>query len=425
MLEINQENLSILAEVSLDSYMYKTEHKLERQEEVLMEILSSNKNTEFGRQYKFEEILSAKQYASQVPVFEYADLKPYIERMKTEKNILFHDEICYWAMTSGTSGTHKYIPHTEKSLKNWYRGAFRAISSFIKYYPECNVPTLKCLTIVGPAILEKVGELSAGYISGIIPFVLEELRHINICNEKVNEIADYTEKMNMILKIAVRNPKLFAIGGISTFSIHFLNYARDHAYDVLKGEPEFVMIQQYFNEDHTLNLRKLWPEFQLFFSTGVSIEGYREQLKSMFPNLWIANVYAGTEGAYAFNKEQEEGLYLNFDLYYFEFREVEIGSVLSLNEVSIGKSYEVILTTHNGLYRYTNGDIVEFVSIDPPKIKVVGRSNLIMNLAGEKLSDSEVSQALQETDEPYIHKYPIIVSLDGWIRIVMFIIVWR
>lgn len=398
MLEINQENLYILAQLSLDSFKYKSNNVESQQNLLLKDIISSNTNTLFGKEFSFKNINSYEEFTNKVPISEYLDLKPYIDECKTHDNILFKEPICYWAMTSGTSGTHKFIPHTEKSLKNWYRGVFRAISPFILKNPNCNLFDYRFLTIVGPALLDKIGSIPAGYISGIIPQVLEGFKELNISNENINEITDYKEKMNTILKIAINYPNLIAIAGISTFSINFFNYAKNNAYDVLKNEPNFNDLLTYFNEDKTLNLNKVWPSLKFFLSTGVNIDSYRDKLNTMFPGIWISNLYSGTEGAYAFTIDpNDDGMLLNLDLYYFEFKDINTNLVYPLSEVKLKKPYEVIITTYNGLYRYTNGDIIEFTSTVPPKIKVLGRSNLIINLAGEKLSEGEINHALELT----------------------------
>ena len=52
---------------------------------------------------------------------------------------------------------------------------------------------------------------------------------------------------------------------------------------------------------------------------------------------------------------------LSILLFYENFGKDKNPQALLIDEVEIGQSYEVVLTTRGGLYRYRNGDVVEVV----------------------------------------------------------------
>ena len=175
-----------------------------------------------------------------------------------------------------------------------------------------------------------------------------------------------------------------------------LNYIKKHAASKLLKIPEYrKIIEPVLDSDGNINISKLWPKFQFFLSTGVILDKFKTTLYSLIGKCWISNFYAGSEGAYAFTESKnDQGMTLNIDLYFFEFKDVDSGKIYLLDEVELGQEYEIIITSTNGLYRYCNGDVVEFVNLNPYQVKVVGRTTAIMNLAGEKLNEAEISVAV-------------------------------
>lgn len=319
---------------------------------------------------------------------------PYVNRCKSKESVLADESISYWAKTSGTSGTAKLIPHTPESLSNWNLGTLRNIFSYVCDKKEqADFVNGKFAYIVASPVIDYINNIPVGYISGIAKVsnqflneftsIPDELLSINNFDTKIFEISKYIIKENII-----------GIGGITSFSIYLLNYIKMHAASEFLKFPEYRrIIEPTLDSDGNIDLLKLWPNFQIFLSTGVILDEFKTTLHSLIgSSSWISNYYAGTEGAYAFTKnEKDSGMTLNIDLYFFEFRDTENGKTYFLNEVELGRAYEIIITAINGLYRYRNGDIVEFVNLNPYQVVVLGRSTTIMNLAGEKLNEAEIS----------------------------------
>ena len=102
------------------------------QEKVFQSLLSQAKNTQFGKDHDFSNIKSFKDFAKQVPVRDYEQLKSYIDKVLAgESDILWIGKPLYFAKTSGTTSGAKYIPLTSESMPFHIKAAKNAILSYI------------------------------------------------------------------------------------------------------------------------------------------------------------------------------------------------------------------------------------------------------------------------------------------------------
>jgi len=90
----------------------------EVQQEWGKKLISQAQDTEFGRLYDFKSIKTYREFKERVPLMDYEDAKPFIERMMMgEQNILWPSEVTWFAKSSGTtSDKSKFIP---LSLPMW------------------------------------------------------------------------------------------------------------------------------------------------------------------------------------------------------------------------------------------------------------------------------------------------------------------
>ncbi|RYG24768.1 MAG: hypothetical protein EOO01_43165, partial [Chitinophagaceae bacterium] len=102
------------------------------QQEILERNLSLAKDTAFGKDHHFETIKSYDDYKRLVPVRDYEDLKPYVDRMVAgEENVLWRGKPQYFAKTSGTTSGVKYIPISRESMPEHIKAARNALLSYI------------------------------------------------------------------------------------------------------------------------------------------------------------------------------------------------------------------------------------------------------------------------------------------------------
>ena len=119
---------------------------------VWQDLLAAGQYTEFGRLLHFSSIQSLADYKKYVPIQEYEDLKPFIERMmKGEENVLWNTPVEWFAKSSGTtSDKSKFIPVSEESLKdNHYKASKDVLSFYYASHPESDLLTGKSLVIGG------------------------------------------------------------------------------------------------------------------------------------------------------------------------------------------------------------------------------------------------------------------------------------
>ncbi|MBQ1205331.1 MAG: GH3 auxin-responsive promoter family protein, partial [Alistipes sp.] len=79
---------------------------------------------------------------------------------------------------------------------------------------------------------------------------------------------------------------------------------------------------------------------------------------------------------------------------YYEFREGD--TIVPLEGVEAGKTYAMLITSDNGLWRYEIGDTVTFTSTDPYRIRFAGRTRQYINVFGEELIVDNADKALVE-----------------------------
>ena len=112
----------------------KSKSKIRKtQVKILLEILKTNKNTEYLKNFETEsQILNAEnekelieKFQNKIPVVNYEDIKEFVEKEKSgENNVLLSDKIKLFELTSGSTSDVKYIPYTEKFLKSYMNGVF-------------------------------------------------------------------------------------------------------------------------------------------------------------------------------------------------------------------------------------------------------------------------------------------------------------
>src|SRR5207237_1300699 len=146
--------------------------QMNAQREVLQNIVTSAQYTEFGRKYHFNELFNVKSFKNAVPVHEYDDLKPYIERIMTgEENILWNTPVRWFAKSSGTtSDKSKFIPVSEESLKdNHYRASKDVLSMYYASQPGSDLLTGKGLIIGGSHQVSQLNDdIQYGDLSAVV-----------------------------------------------------------------------------------------------------------------------------------------------------------------------------------------------------------------------------------------------------------------
>ncbi|OBW42646.1 GH3 auxin-responsive promoter [Chryseobacterium sp. MOF25P] len=359
------------------------------QEKLLLSLVDTAKKTLFGRTYDFENIKSVKDFQEKVPVADYEDLKPYIEKVKRgQRDILWTETPEYFAKTSGTTSGSKYIPISKEGMPFQVKGAQSALFHYIAKKNNADFVGGKMIFLQGSPELEEVFGVKTGRLSGIvahhIPNYLQKNRlpswETNMMEDweaKVDKIVEETEKENMTL-----------ISGIP---------------------PWLIMYFEKLIEKNGKKIKQIFPNLQLIVTGGVNYEPYREKMEELLGGkVDIVQTFPASEGFFAFQDDYtKEGLLLltNHGIFY-EFIPLEQygkpnAQRLTLKDIELNKDYALILTTNSGLWAYSIGDVVRFIDKDPHRILVSGRTKHFTSAFGEHVIAFEVEEAMKATVEKF------------------------
>lgn len=117
-----------------------TKEVVKAQNETLLQRLEENKDTEYGKRFKFSEIKTREDFVQKHPLTRYSHYAPYIERMmKGEKNVLTADQPVIFAVTSGTSGKSSVIPMLKKQQGTFFaQGISVLYDCMTEAFPKTN-----------------------------------------------------------------------------------------------------------------------------------------------------------------------------------------------------------------------------------------------------------------------------------------------
>ena len=354
------------------------------QQKVFKRLIEGGKNTKFGKDHNFDLIKNYDDFRKNVPVRDYEELRPYIDLVVAgHSDILWKGKPLYLAKTSGTTSGAKYIPITRDSIPNHINSARDALLSYIHETGRSAFLDGKLIFLSGSPELEEKNGVMTGRLSGIVNHhVPGYLRTNQMPSYQTNCIEDWEVKVEKIID--------------ETLSQNMT---------LISGIPPWV--QMYFDriaERTGKKIRDIFPEFSLFVYGGVNFEPYRARLfESIGKEIDSIETYPASEGFIAYQDSQvEEGLLLllNSGIFFEFIPAVEFFSEnpprLSIEEVEIGVNYAVILNNNAGLWGYSIGDTVKFISKKPYRLLVTGRIRHFISAFGEHVIGEEVEKAMQE-----------------------------
>ncbi|WP_396144358.1 GH3 auxin-responsive promoter family protein [Flavobacterium sp.] len=382
---------SIAAKLFAKSIHNKTQkwasNPVETQQKVFNDLIRQAKETQFGKDHKFNEIKTFEDFANQVPIRDYEALKPYVDRVvKGEENILWKGKPLYFAKTSGTTSGAKYIPLTKESMPFHIQAARNAILSYIHETGNADFVDGKMIFLQGSPILEEKNGIKLGRLSGIVAhFVPKYLQKNRMPSWETNCIDDWETKVDAIVE--------------ETFH-------QDMA--VISGIPSWV--QMYFEklrQKAQKPVGELFKNFNLFIYGGVNYEPYRAKFENLIGRkVDSIELFPASEGFFAYQDSQKEKgmlLLLNSGIFY-EFVKAdefftENPKRHTIGEVELNVNYVLILSTNAGLWAYNIGDTIQFTSLKPYRVIVSGRIKHYISAFGEHVIGKEVEHALQEAME--------------------------
>ncbi|MEM9671351.1 MAG: GH3 auxin-responsive promoter family protein [Bacteroidota bacterium] len=352
------------------------------QEEVLTNLLAGVKTTVFGKDHHLEEVSSYEEFKQAVPIRDYEDLKPYVNRIIGGKSdVLWPGKPAYFAKTSGTTSGAKYIPITKDSIPNHINSARNALLSYVHDTGNSTFLDGKLIFLSGSPTLEEKGGIPLGRLSGLVNHhVPQYLRTNQLPSYETNCIEDWETKLGKIVDETI-NQNMTLISGIPPWVQMYFDWLIERT-----GKP----------------IKDIFPNFSVLVHGGVNYAPYRQKMiESIGKPIDSIETYPASEGFIAYQDSQTaEGLLmlLNSGIF-FEFIPTdeffeENPTRLSIHDVEIGKNYALIINSNAGLWGYSIGDTVKFVSKYPHRLVVTGRIKHFISAFGEHVIGEEVEKAM-------------------------------
>lgn len=371
-----------------ETEIYK-QNAVEDQEKLLLSLVKTAEKTLFGREHEFENIQNVQDFQKLVHISDYEELKPYIERVKKgQRNILWTDTPEYFAKTSGTTSGAKYIPISKEGMPYQIAAAQSAIFHYIHQKNNSDFVSGKMIFLQGSPELEEINGIKTGRLSGIVAHHIPNyLQKNRLPSLKTNLIEDWETKVDEIVK-ETEKENMTLISGIP---------------------PWLIMYFEKLIERNGKKITELFPNLQLIITGGVNFEPYREKMNELLGKpVDTIQTFPASEGFFAFQDDyQKEGLQLltNHGIFYEFVPLEEYGKPnakrLTLKDIELHKDYALILTTNSGLWAYSIGDVVRFISKKPYRIVVSGRTKHFTSAFGEHVIAFEVEEAMKATVEKF------------------------
>ena len=380
----------------LQQHVRYIDHADAVQQGELVRLIEKAALTRIGRKYDFSSIRTYKQFASTLPLYSYEDLRPHIMRMVNGiKDELWPGRCMNFAQSSGTSdGRSKYIPITRESFQwNHYPGASDVVTHYLNMNPDSRIFSGKALILGGsfannlqlkPGV--RVGDLSANLIENMNP--LANLARIP--SKQVALMEDWTEKLPLLVEAGI-GANVTNLSGVPSWFL--------------------TLLRRVLERTGKSSIHEVWPNLEVFFHGGIAFEPYRQQYEEIcdMSKMHFMDTYNASEGFFAVQSDwSSEAMLLLLDVgVFYEFVPVEESDsetpeVYPIWEIEAGRTYELIITAANGLWRYRLGDTVTVEQLNPVKIRIAGRTRSFINAFGEELmvhnADHAITLAAQETD---------------------------
>jgi hypothetical protein len=407
------------------------------QEKVLLKKIRRNADSEFGKRYGFEAIRSIPDFQRALPLSEYDFFEPYIERMKRGETWALlgsKERLLMFALTSGTTGSSKYIPVTRNFLEEYREGAFFWASHLAKEFKDLR--NGRILPIFSPLEEERSPSgLPCGAISGLIARMQGRLiESAYAAPFEASRFAVPQERHYAFLRSAAEKNVTMIITANPSTLLSFAKTLEENTEELLQDLSEGTLrgktapfplakdpkrseeVARIFREKGIVKPKDLWPELQVLACwKGGTLFHYLKELPEHYGSTLVKDIgLLASEGRFSFPifPNSDEGL-LDVFHHFLEFipeseEDLDRPETLLVYELEKGKRYFMVITTSSGLYRYKLHDLIEVKDFYKgiPTIVFLNKGRHIGSLTGEKLTEHQVLTAVQNT----AHRFHIQLS---------------
>ena len=348
------------------------------QQRVLAYLINKGKNTEYGRKHLFATMKDYTDFAANIPVNTYEELKDDIDRMRHgEADVLWPGTVKWYAKSSGTTNDKsKFIPVSHEGLQNiHYQGGKDVVALYLANNPKSRLFDGRSLILGGShspnynVSGSLVGDLSAILIENINPLA----NLVRVPCKQTALLSDFEVKRDRIARETM-NKNVTNISGVPSWMLSVL-----------------VRVLELSGKQH---INDVWPNLEVFFHGGIAFTPYRQQYQQLItsPGMHYMETYNASEGFFGIQNDPTDHsmlLMLDYGVFYEFMPMDEFGTdnptVVPLSGVEVGRNYAMLISTSCGLWRYLIGDTVQFTSVRPYKFVITGRTKYFINAFGEEL----------------------------------------
>ncbi len=363
-------------------------YPVEVQSELFEKMIHLGAETEWGKKYQYGLIHNYDHFKEKVPLQEYNDLKPYVDRLISgEQQLLWPTETKWFAKSSGTTDNRsKLIPVTKDSLEEChYKGGKDLLALYYENHPNRKLYKGKHLIVGGSAQINHLtadsyfGDLSAIIVKNL-PWWAEIRR---TPSKDIALMSQWEEKIEKMAQSTIHED-VYILAGVPSWTMVLANKVLE-----ISGKN---------------NLKEVWPNLELFMHGGVSFEPYKAQFERLIPDpkMNYVETYNASEGFFGIQDQinsNELLLMLDYGIFYefipmSSFDGVNSVEAVDLAGVELDVNYAIVISTNAGLWRYIVGDTVKFTSKTPYRFKITGRTKSFINVFGEELIVENADKAI-------------------------------
>lgn len=400
-------------------------HPRETQAALLQQYLTRNADTAFGREREFARIRGAADYQQRVPLADYDDLAPWIERVAAgERAVLTRAPVKLLEVTSGSTAAAKLIPYTADLQAEFSRAVAAWFSDLCRLAPGVeHGPAYWSISPVAHERRRSPGGLPIGfeedsaYLGGAARWLVDALMAVPADVRNIADIDAFRYgtllsllRCHELRLVSVWHPSFLTLL-LDALRTHWAQLLDDLGRGTLRPpaplDPKLAArlarrlkpLPRRARELARLSpdaIANIWPRLRVISCWGDAHAAlYADELARRVPSVRVQpKGLIATEGFVTLPLGGAFPLALRS--HFFEFLRDD-GGVNLAHELEVGGEYRVVLTTGGGLYRYRLGDRVRVVGRcgATPSLRFLGRGGLASDRFGEKLSESFVAQALR------------------------------
>jgi hypothetical protein len=401
---------------------------------VLMDYLTKNQETEYGRRFKFPSITSVEAYQRSVPLTTYDDYTSAIEAISQgEQAVLATSPVLMLEVSSGSAAASKLIPYTVKLRSEFQRGIASWIYTVFRHSPDLKKgPAYWSITPLAegrritPCGIPIGFEEDTAYLGSVGKHLADSALAVPNAVKHIRDVASFRY---VTLLFLLRHPDLRII---SVWNPTFLNLLLQPLsewweallHDIAQGtltSPNALDPELSLNLLHQLspnpqraevlaslepsNYRALWPDLGLIscWMDGPAAR-YVSSLKTSFPDVTCQGKgLVATEAFVSLPIPGVTGAVLAVTTHFFEFLpvssqtyEISAEQPKLAHQLDKGQTYAVVATTGGGFYRYQLHDVVKVVDHleQAPCLRFLGKTDQVSDWFGEKLNERLVAETL-------------------------------